>query len=83
VRIHFTKDIAGYITEKSWHPSQRLSARADGSVVFEAEVAGTEEIKHWIMKWGGKAVVLAPQSLREEIRREAETMARNYQRSSK
>jgi predicted DNA-binding transcriptional regulator YafY len=80
VKIRFGKDIAGYITEKSWHPSQKVSTRADGSVIFEAEVAGTEEIKHWVLKWGAKAEVLAPESLRQEIRREAEEMIKTYGR---
>ena len=80
VKIRFEKDIAGYITEKSWHPSQKVSVRADGSVIFEAEVAGTEEIKHWVLKWGAKAEVLAPASLRHEIRREAEEMMKTYGR---
>jgi predicted DNA-binding transcriptional regulator YafY len=80
VKIRFGKDIAGYITEKSWHPSQKVSTRADGSVIFEAEVAGTEEIKHWVLKWGAKAEVLAPASLRQEIRREAEEMMKTYGR---
>jgi predicted DNA-binding transcriptional regulator YafY len=80
VKIRFAKDIAGYITEKSWHPSQKVSARPDGSVIFEAEVAGTEEIKHWVLKWGAAAEVLAPGSLREEIRREAGKMVKKYGR---
>ncbi len=78
VKIRFDQEIAGYITEKVWHPSQRLSARADGSVMFEVEVAGTEEIKHWVLKWGARAEVLKPLSLREEIRREAEAMLKTY-----
>jgi predicted DNA-binding transcriptional regulator YafY len=80
VKIRFAKDIAGYIAEKSWHPSQKLSVRADGSVVFEAEVAGTEEIKHWVLKWGAKAEVMAPESLRDEVRQEAEQMVKTYRR---
>jgi predicted DNA-binding transcriptional regulator YafY len=41
-------------------------------------VAGTEEIKRWILTWGAHAVVLAPESLREDLRREAEALKRNY-----
>jgi len=78
VKIRFGKHIAGYITEKTWHPSQKVSVRPDGSVIFEAEVAGTEEIKHWVLKWGAQAEVLAPDSLRQEIRREAEEMMKTY-----
>jgi len=78
VRIWFTPDIAEYIGEKIWHDSQRLEPQTDGSVIFEAEVAGIEEIKYWILKWGAKARVLAPDSLREETRREVEAMLGNY-----
>jgi len=80
VKIRFAKDIAGYITERAWHPSQKVSVRLDGSVIFEAEVAGTEEIKHWVLKWGAKAEVLAPLSLRDEVRQEAEQMVNTYRR---
>lgn len=78
VKIRFAKQIAGYITEKVWHPSQKVSPRADGSVIFEVDVAGTEEIKHWVLKWGARAEVLEPLALREEIRREAEAMLKVY-----
>ena len=50
----------------------------DGSIIFEAEVAGTEEIKFWAMSWGSKAEVLEPRSLREEIRAEAEALLGSY-----
>ena len=49
-----------------------------GSILFEADVAGTDEIRFWIMTWGSKAEVLEPASLREEIREEAERMAGRY-----
>ncbi len=78
VRIWFAPDIAEYIGEKIWHESQRLEPQPDGSVIFEAEVAGIEEIKYWILKWGAKARVLAPDSLREETCREVEAMLANY-----
>ena len=79
VRIWFAADIAEYIGEKVWHNSQRLEPQKDGSIIFEAEVAGIEEIKYWALKWGAKARVLAPESLREEIRREVESMLANYE----
>ncbi|MDP2645397.1 MAG: HTH domain-containing protein [Desulfobacterales bacterium] len=45
---------------------------------IEAEVAGTEEIKFWVMNWGSKAEVLEPESLIDEIRQEAEAMLKTY-----
>ena len=78
VRIWFAADIAEYIGEKVWHSSQRLEPQDDGSVIFEAEVAGTEEIKYWVLKWGAKARVLAPEVLAEETREEVEAMLDIY-----
>ena len=78
VRVRFAPEAAGYLTEKIWHASQKLRPQKDGAVIFEAQVAGTDEIKRWILTWGARAEVLAPESLREEVRREAEALARNY-----
>jgi len=70
--------VAGYIKEKIWHESQKIEDQGDGSIIFEAEVAGTKEIKFWIMNWGSKAEVLDPESLRDEIRIEAAAMLEKY-----
>ncbi|MCG6878840.1 MAG: transcriptional regulator [Deltaproteobacteria bacterium] len=78
IKVWFHPDVAGYIKEKIWHESQRIKNRNDGSIVFEAEVAGTDEIRFWIMTWGSKAEALEPESLREEIRAETEAMASRY-----
>jgi len=79
IKVWFHPDVAGYIKEKIWHESQKINPKPDGSIIFEAEVAGTDEIRFWIMTWGSKAEVLAPASLREEIRAEAEKVARQYE----
>ena len=79
IKVWFHPDVAGYIKEKIWHESQQIYPQDDGSIIFEAEVAGTDEIRFWIMTWGAKAVVLEPESLREEIRAEAEMMADRYE----
>ena len=78
VKVRFRPDIAGYIAEKIWHDSQIIEHEKDGSILFTAEVAGTEEIKFWILNWGSKAEVLEPESLRDDIRAEAEAMLCTY-----
>jgi hypothetical protein len=40
VKIWFAPDAAGYIKEKIWHDTQEIVPQKDGSVIFEAEVAG-------------------------------------------
>ncbi len=78
IKVWFHPDVGGYVKEKIWHQSQRIYSRDDGSIIFEAEVAGTDEIRFWIMTWGSKAEVLEPETLRKEIRAEAEKMAARY-----
>ena len=79
VRIWFAADIADYIREKTWHDTQKFEMQKDGSIIFEAEVAGTKEIEFWVLKWGAKAKVLAPETLQNAIRSEIETMRTIYQ----
>jgi len=78
VKVWFAPDISDYIREKIWHETQQIEAQKDGSIIFEAEVAGIDEIKFWIMKWGAKARVLEPESLRDAVQTEAELMALSY-----
>lgn len=78
VKVWFSPDVAGYITEKIWHESQKVTPQADGSIVFEVDVAGTDEIRAWIMSWGAHALVLEPESLRDTIREEAGRLIKEY-----
>jgi predicted DNA-binding transcriptional regulator YafY len=78
VRVRFAAEVAGYISEKIWHKTQKIQPQKDGSLIFEARVAGTDEIKFWVMSWGSKAQVLSPESLRNEIISEAEDTLQNY-----
>jgi predicted DNA-binding transcriptional regulator YafY len=79
VRIWFAADIAEYIRERTWHETQKIETQKDGSILFEAEVAGMQEIEFWVLKWGAKAKVLAPESLQDKIRTEIEAMRDMYQ----
>ena len=78
VRIWFDPNAAGYISEKVWHETQNIIEADDGSIIFEAEIAITEEIKTWVLSWGSKAAVLKPASLKKELKDEIEKMARKY-----
>jgi predicted DNA-binding transcriptional regulator YafY len=78
VKIRFDKEVAGYIKEKIWHHSQKIEQQKDGAILFTAEVAGTDEIEHWVMSWGQKAEVLAPDFLRDRIAEELRQCLRIY-----
>ncbi len=79
VRIRFSPESAGYVKEKTWHPSQTITPESNGGIVWKAEVAGIEEIKRWVLGWGRAARVLAPPSLRDAIAKEAKDMVEFYE----
>ncbi len=81
LKVWFGPDVAGYTKEKIWHESQQIEEEDDASVILEAEVAGTDEIQFWIISWGSHALVLEPDSLRDEIKVEAEETAERYKRT--
>lgn len=78
VKIRFAPKVAGYIGEKTWHATQKLTHLKNGALLFEADVAGTEEIKHWVMQWGAHAEVLSPASLRRAMQLETTAMLKRY-----
>jgi len=67
VKLKFSASIADFISECSWHPSQKLSKNRDGSLGAEFDVDGLSEIKTWVMGFGENVEVLEPAQLREDI----------------
>jgi len=67
VVLRFRPEVAGRVREASWHPSQAVTEGADGSLEWRATVAGTIEIRLWILSWGSDVEVLAPAALREDV----------------
>lgn len=80
VRIRFEPRWASYVAERSWHESQQLETRDDGSLEFSMEVGGTAEIRTWVLSFGSGAEVLEPESLRDEVRKELEASLARYGR---
>ncbi len=78
IRIRFDRSCAGYIKETEWHKSQRILDRPDGSIMFEAEMAVTEELRQWLLSWGAQAEVVAPQALRDAVHRTAQKLLKKY-----
>lgn len=78
VRVRFSAEVARYVGEKLWHPSQQFRFQPDGRLVAEFDLDGTEEIKRWILSFGRHAEVLAPEELRREIRVEVDAVLAAY-----
>jgi proteasome accessory factor B len=79
VVLRFAPSVAARVGEATWHPTQVIEPADDGSLVWRATVAGTIEIRLWILSWGDEVEVLAPADLRDDVaathRRAAERYA--------
>jgi len=70
VRLRFSRDVARYVAERQWHPSQRNEALLTGEMEVTLHVAPEMDVKRWILGWGKDVEVLEPKKLRDEIRGE-------------
>ncbi|MFP6641431.1 MAG: YafY family protein [Myxococcota bacterium] len=68
VRIRFDKTRANEIRERTWHRSQKLVERPDGSLELTMEVGGDNELASWILSFGEEAEVIEPAGLRDRVR---------------
>jgi predicted DNA-binding transcriptional regulator YafY len=67
VKLKFSSSVADFISECSWHPSQKLSKNKDGSLNAEFNVDGLSEIKTLAMGFGENVEVLEPAEFKEDI----------------
>ena len=76
VEIRFSKQQAPYVRERTWHPSQSIETKPDGSVILRLRVADLGEVKRWLIGFGADALVLKPSSLGREIAAECARMSK-------
>ena len=79
VVILFAKSIAPLIREVKWHSTQQIQEMDNGTLRFEATVAGWREIGWWVLGYGHEAKVIKPKPLREWVARTAQKMVKLYE----
>ena len=78
VKLRFDASVAHRVREAIWHRSQELTERPDGGVDLSVTVAGTVEIRPWILSWGQGVEVLEPPELREAVAEAVRDAAARY-----
>jgi len=78
VKVRFSPGVVRYVEEGQWHRTQRLIPQADGSLLAEFHLDGTEEIKSWALSFGRHAEVLEPEELRQAIAAELAVVVEQY-----
>lgn len=79
VEVRFHPDIAPFIAEKIWHPTQKLSFDEEGWLVFRARLSGMHEFVGWVMSWGERAELVQPAMWRRLVRERAEGIVETHQ----
>ena len=51
VRLEFAREVATYIGERLWHPSQRMWRRRDGTLELRFETSSRKKLTRWILSW--------------------------------
>jgi len=74
VKLVFDQAVADSITEREWHPKQKIRSLKNGKVELEFTAKGDVEVKRWIMAWGRSCTIKSPKWLKEMINEEVNAM---------
>ena len=70
VHARFDAAMADTIKDRTWHESQEITPRPDGSFDLSLNVALSRELKAWIRSFVPRVVVIKPPSLKDDIERD-------------
>lgn len=76
--LRFTPERARYVALEEWHSKQRARWEKDGAYVLEVPFSSEKELVMDILKHGADVEVVAPASLRAEVRKRAQAAADLY-----
>jgi predicted DNA-binding transcriptional regulator YafY len=78
IKIQFRKELAPYIIERQWHPSQVIKQNEDGSIILSFTTNSLFEVKRWILSWGSGAKVIEPEILIKQVTYDIHGMLDSY-----
>jgi predicted DNA-binding transcriptional regulator YafY len=78
IEIEFAPEAAIHVRERSWHPSQQIREKANGSITLSLNVCNDWALRSWILGFGPLARVLSPSALAEAILEQLEEARDGY-----
>ena len=80
VVLEFASSVAIRIRETLWHPEQEIKDLPGGGVRLTLPIAENSylELKPWLLSWGATVSVVAPESLKEDLKASVAAMAKNF-----
>lgn len=77
-KLKFQPEQARWVMEEQWHPQQRTTLEADGSLLLELPYANPTELIMDVLRHGCGVEVLGPESLRTAVKLELKAAAASY-----
>jgi predicted DNA-binding transcriptional regulator YafY len=78
IEIEFDAEVADYVTSREWHRSQATFVNDDGSVLMQLVVCNDRPLRTWILGFAGRARVIAPRALAQEMYEEFDAARERY-----
>lgn len=78
--LHFTHERARWVADEHWHPDQQGLFLEDGSYELALPFSDYRELILDILKYGPDVEVIAPESLREEVKKRLAEALQKYEK---
>lgn len=78
--LRFAREVATYIRERIWHPSQELCELPGGGVELRFSCGASWEVSAWVASWRHWVEALEPVALRGELRALGKLLRQRYAR---
>ena len=78
VEVEFLPEAAAHVRERTWHGSQEIREKPDGSLRLTLNVCHDWALRSWILSFGPLARVVSPSSLAESILEQLEEARDGY-----
>ena len=81
--IQFDASGADDVRGRTWHASQKLEDRPDGSLLVKMTLSKLEEVTRWVLSFGEHATVIEPVQLKERVKEAAELVTTKYAKNAR
>jgi len=78
LKVVFSKAAAAYLNETPLPGTTRLNFQDDDTVMLEAEVMDSRQLRWWLNGFGDEVEVLEPAKLRKELAKTSEALYQSY-----
>jgi predicted DNA-binding transcriptional regulator YafY len=77
-RVRFAAEASDEVREMKFHPRQKIETARGGEAILELPARSIKEARRFVLPYGKDAVVLAPDELVEDMRRETRMLEALY-----